>query len=193
MAAATGKSECVTCGKEKSAVRCEGCFKIFCRTHYTDHCQGLSVQLDEIQVRHDLFRQTLTEQTTDPHKHPFMKQIDEWEKDSIKIIQQTADECRQLLVQHTTKHINQMEVNLAKLTDQLKQIRQENDFNEIDLRHLKENLTQLTEELDKPANISIQQDFGSFINKMSVVVSQGEQITQIRVNTKRRTRILVES
>jgi phage regulator Rha-like protein len=179
MATATGKGRCVICGKEKRAVRCEGCSQLFCFDHLPDHRQELSIQLDEIEVNRDLLRQTITEQTTNPKKHSLIKQIDQWEEDSIKIIQQTAKGCRQLVLQHTAKHIDQIEVNLVKLTDGLRQTRQENDFNEIDLRELKQKLTQLAEELDKPSNVSIQQNSASLINKISVVVSSRKCLNYI--------------
>ncbi len=46
-----------------------------------------------------------------------------------------------------------IEFILTKLTDQLKQIRKESD-----LYPFREKLTQLAKELDKPPNVSIQQD-----------------------------------
>jgi len=55
----------------------------------------------------------------------------------------------------------------------LRQSREENDFNEIDLTQFKQKWTQLQKELDKPSNISIQQNSTSFINRISVVVSSG--------------------
>ena len=128
MATATGKARCVTCNKEKSAVRCEGCLQIFCFDHLTNHRLKLSEELDEIEINRDLFRQTLNEQINDPQKHSLIKQIDQWEEDSIKKIQQTAKECKQILVPHMTEHFNQIEVNLTKLTNQLRQTRQENYF-----------------------------------------------------------------
>jgi hypothetical protein len=73
MASGTGKARCVTCDKEKSAVRCEGCLQAFCYDHLTDHRQELSRQFDEIEVNRDLFRQTLTEQENDPQKHALIK------------------------------------------------------------------------------------------------------------------------
>jgi uncharacterized Fe-S cluster-containing radical SAM superfamily protein len=179
MATATGKALCITCNKEKSAVRCEGCQQIFCRNHLTDHCQELSEQLDEIEINRDLFQQTLNEQINDPQKHFLIKQINKWEYDSIEKIQQTAKECRHLLLEHTTEHFNKIEINLTKLTDELRKTRQENDFNEIDLNHLKQKLTQLTKELDNPSNVSIQQDSKSFINKISVVISSGKCVNYI--------------
>ncbi|CAF1619818.1 unnamed protein product [Adineta ricciae] len=171
MASGNGKSRCFTCGKEKRAVRCEGCLQVFCYDHLTDHRQELNKQLDHIEHTRDLFRQTLNEQMNHPQIHLLVKQIDQWEEDSIKTVQQTASECRQLLVQHTTKNVHNIEVNLAKLSDHLKRIRSENDFNEVDLSQFNQKLKQLAEKLDKLCNVSIQQDPTPLIHKISVVVS----------------------
>jgi hypothetical protein len=167
----TGKGRCITCDKEKSAVKCEGCSQIFCFDHLPNHRQELSVQLDQIELNRDLFRQTLNEQMNNSKKHSLIKEIDQWEEDSIKLIQQTANECRQVLRQHTNQHFNQIETNLTILTDQLRRTRQENDFNEIELNEFKQKLTQLAKQLDKPSNVSLQQGSASFINKISVVVA----------------------
>jgi chromosome segregation ATPase len=171
MATGTSRGRCIICGKEKRTVTCDGCQQLFCFDHLTDHRHELSGQLDEIEMNRDIFRQTLNEQTNNPKRHALIKQIDQWEEDSIKKIQRTARKCRELLIQHTTDHINQLEVNLAELTGQIRQIRKENDFNEIDLNQFKQKLTQLSKELDKPTNVSIHQDSASLINKISVVVS----------------------
>jgi hypothetical protein len=84
-------------------------------------------------------------------------------------IRQTADEARELLLKHADEHINKVEIKLIKLTGKLKEIREENDFNEIDLNELKQKLKELEEELSKQSNISIQQDSSSFIKKISVI------------------------
>ncbi len=65
-----GRSHCVTCGKDnKATLRCGGCLQEYCFNHLTDHRQGLSKQLDEIEVARDLFKQTLSQQTAEPEKH----------------------------------------------------------------------------------------------------------------------------
>jgi hypothetical protein len=179
MATANGKGRCITCAKEKRAVRCEGCSQLFCFDHLPDHRQQLSIQLDDIEMHRDVFRQTLNEQTTNPKNHPLIKQIDQWEEDSIRKIQQTANECRQQILRHSSEHIKNTEINLVKLTDQLRQARQENDFNEIDLHEFRQKLTQLVEELDKPKNISIQSNPSSLVNKICVVISSRKRIIYI--------------
>ncbi len=127
MATATGKARCVICGKEKSSYICGGCSQEFCFNHLADHKQELSKQFDGIEVNRDLFRQTLTEQTSNPQKHELIQQIDLWERDSIRKIRQTAEEARQLVLENTTGHIRELETKLNKLTHQLRQSREEND------------------------------------------------------------------
>jgi len=184
MATLTGKGRCITCGKEKPVVKCEGCSQLFCFDHLPNHLEELSVQLVEIEINRDIFRQTLTEQKTNPKKYSLIKQIDEWEEDAIKQIQQTAKECRQLILQHSSDHIHQIEINLVNLTDELRLTRQENDFNEIDLREFKQKLTHLEEELNNPWNIYIQRDSASLINKISVIVPSRECVDYVSVHRR---------
>jgi hypothetical protein len=174
MATATGRSRCATCGKEKAILKCGGCTQDFCYDHFGDHRQQLKVQLEEVEVNRDLFRQSLTEQTAAPQTHPLIQQIDQWERDSINKIRQTAQEARQLLLQHTNRHVKQVEVKLNKLTDQLRQGREENDFVETDLRHWNEELIQLTDELKKPSNINLRHDSKPFVTKLYVEIAAGK-------------------
>jgi uncharacterized damage-inducible protein DinB len=179
MATANSKVHCVKCGKERATSKCGGCSQDFCYKHLTDHRQELSEQLDEIEVNRDVFRQTLTQQTNDLTKHSLIEEIDKWEEDSIRKIQQTANECKQLVLQHSTAHINQIEINLTKLTDELREIRKENDFNEIDLQHLKQKLAELIEQLNEPLNISFQQNPSLLVDKISVLISSRKYLNYI--------------
>jgi len=171
MTTATAKTRCCICTKETSTFRCDGCLRNFCRDDLTKHLQTLSKQLDEIENDHDELRQTIIEQKEDSKKHPLIQQVDHWEEDSINKIKQTADECRQTLIKYTNKYIIEIENKLNNLAKQLKQTRQENQFNEIDLNQLKEELTKLDEELKKPPNVSVEQENTSFINKISIILS----------------------
>jgi chromosome segregation ATPase len=171
MATATGKSRCATCDKGNAILKCGGCTQDFCYNHFGDHRQQLNTQLGEVEVNRDLFRQTLSEQTAEPQKHSLIKQIDQWERDSIKKIRQATEEARQTLLQHTNTHIKHIEVKLNKLTDQLRQGREENDFVETDLRHWNEQLTQLTNELNKQSNISLRHDSKPFVTKLYVEIA----------------------
>ncbi|CAF4073384.1 unnamed protein product [Rotaria sp. Silwood2] len=170
---------CVKYRKQRATSKCAGCLQDLCYNHLTDHCEQLSKELDEIEINRNLFRQTLTEQTNHPKNDSLMEEINKWKEDSIIKIQQIAEECKQLLIQYTNKYFNQLEIDLVKLTDQLRQTRQENDFNEIDLNQLKEKLTQLKKDLDQPPKVSITQDSTCFIKKISIIRSSRKCISYI--------------
>ena len=171
MATSTIKNRCIICDKEKASFRCEGCLQTFCNKHCNDHRQELSKQLDEIEVTRDLLRQTFNEQTIDPQKHPLIQQINQWEQDSIRKIQKTAKEAKQLIIKHTNGYTTEIEIELAKLTDQLRENREENDFVESDLNQWREELKRLEEEFIKPSNISIQQSSIPLVTTISVQIS----------------------
>lgn len=144
--------------------------------HFNDHCQELNQQLDEIELNRDLFRQALTEQINNSQMRVAIERIDQWEQKSIDTIQRTAKECREKLLRHANADCNEIEIGLMEFTDRLKATRRENDFNEIDLKQLKERLSTLQRRLDQILNISIQQDSSSFIGNISLVLaSTGKQ------------------
>ena len=152
-------------------MKCGGCSRDFCFNHVIDHRQELSKQMDEIEVTRDLFRQTLTEQTSKPQKHALMQEIDQWEHDSIQKIRETAKEARELLLKHTGGYFNVMEVKLNELTDQLRESREENDFIETDIQQWKEQLKRLEDELHKPSEITVRHDLAPLVTKIGVSTS----------------------
>ena len=172
MATANGKTQCSICGKETSTFNCGGCSQNFCRNDLTIHFQKLSQDLDEIENDYDQFRQKLNEQKDNPKKCQLIQQIDQWEDESINKIKQIANECRDRLINYTNKFVIKIENKLNDITKELKRIRQENEFNEIDLDQSKQKLNKLKEELDKSSNISIEQQSSTFINKIFLINSK---------------------
>ena len=172
MAASNSEIEqCVRCGKAKNrSFPCKGCSKMFCNKCFPSHLHELSGDLDEIVMQCDQFRQTLNEQMKDPNKHALIDKINKWERESMEKIKAVARESRQLLQQEIKKHFGSVEKELSELTNKIKGIRAEDDFNETHLKELREKLKQLECAIDKPANVSVKQDDGAFIKKISVVV-----------------------
>jgi len=179
---ATNKAHCATCSKEKAILKCEGCTQTFCYNHVVDHRQELNKQLEDVEITCDLIRDTLIKQTADSQKHPLIQKINEWEHDSIEKIRQTAEEARRMLMKYTIGHVAEIEVKLSKVTKQIRQSRQENDFFETELRQWKENLTKLKQELPlKSPSITIRQDSTPLVTKMYVDVL-GKFIILIKKN-----------
>jgi chromosome segregation ATPase len=164
MTTAADKTQCVICEKEETATsRCVGCSQEFCFDHLTEHRQELKKQLEEIEGHRDLFLQT-----TDSQKHSVIKEIDQWEHESIEKIKQTAEEIRQIVSININENMDPTKDRLNKLTDQLKQSREQDEIIETDLQKWKEELQQIREQLNRPSNIIIQQSSIPLINKIQV-------------------------
>ncbi|CAF0795510.1 unnamed protein product [Adineta steineri] len=171
MATANNKAQCFVCNKEKNTYNCKGCSNEFCFPHLIEHRQRIETQLDAIINDHDQFRQTIIQQEQNPLNSSLIQQINQWETSSIEKIQQTAQECRETVIKLTQKSINDVEKQFSELSQKLKEIREENEFNEIDLKRFQLKLTQITKEFLQPSNISIRQDSQEIINKISVISS----------------------
>jgi len=172
MATAIGKTHCIICSKEKATLKCGGCSQDFCYNHWDFHRQELNKKFDEIEVNRDFFKQSLNQHTEQLNNNILIEKINQWEENSIKLIQQTAEETKNILKRTTKEYIDQIEIKLNELTNQLRESRQENDFNETSLRQFQEELNKLTEELTVPLNISIREDSIPLINKISVEISR---------------------
>ena len=98
------------CDEETNTYSCRGCSKEFCFDHLAEHRQFLKEQLHLIQDDFNQFRQNLIDMKNNSQKHPLIKQIDQWENESIRKIKQKANQCRQLLNDYTKQSINSIEM-----------------------------------------------------------------------------------
>lgn len=93
------------------------------------------------------------------NNHILIEEIRKWEQNSINIIQQTANEARQIILDNINKYNDQLEIKLNEFDDRLRQSRDANNFNENNLHQLREELNRLTKKMNKSLNISIRLDF----------------------------------
>src|ERR1700733_4792261 len=98
MATTTLNTHCFICNKKKATFKCTGCLEEFCYKHLTDHRQELNKQLNDIEMNHNLLRQTLNQNIENPNNHFLIQKIDQWEQDSMKKIQETAKQARDILL-----------------------------------------------------------------------------------------------
>ena len=171
MATSTGKTQCVRCAKDKCTYKCAGCSKDFCMNHLKDHQKDLEKQFDEIELNRKTFQESLAEQRNKLQDNPLLKQIDAWERDSIKGVRETAEAAKLLLTQQINGHYIEIEIKLNKLTNQLNEIREENDFNEINLRRFHDDFTRLSTESVKVPIMTFSQDSSSCMNNIHGKVS----------------------
>ncbi|CAF1362744.1 unnamed protein product [Adineta steineri] len=171
MAMANSKTQCFTCKKEKITYPCKGCSKEFCFTDLAEHKQLLNDELHHITNECNEFRERINEQKQNVQNYSLLEQIDQWEINSIKKIQQKAQEYREIVIKSSQAFIDGIEKKFHDLSEQIQLLHKENDFNEINLNYLTNQLRKITEELNDPSKISIQQDSKSFINEISIISS----------------------
>ncbi|CAF1502937.1 unnamed protein product [Adineta steineri] len=171
MAMASNKTQCFTCNKDKITYSCEGCSKRFCFTDLAEHKQILNNELNHIINNYDEFKQRINEQKQNPQNHSLIKQINQWEINSIQKIQKKAEDCRKIVIESLRTFLYDTEKKFNNLSEQIKHIHAENEFNEINLNYLRNQLMEITQELNYPSNISIQQDSQPFINEISIISS----------------------
>ncbi|CAF1312321.1 unnamed protein product [Adineta steineri] len=97
------------------------------------------------------------------------EQIDQWERNSIEIIQEKAKDCREIVIKSSQPYINDIKKKFNNLNEQIKQFHSENDFNEINLIYLRNRLIKITQALNNSLNIYIQEDSKSFINEIAII------------------------
>ncbi|CAF4128878.1 unnamed protein product [Adineta steineri] len=179
MARANNKTQCFTCNKDKITYPCKGCSREFCLTHLTEHQQNLNEELNYIINDYDQFKQTINEQK---QNHLLIKQINQWEINSIKKIQQKAQEYREIIIKSSQTCINDTEMKFKDLNEQIKQIHKENEFNEINLEYLTNQLMKITQELNNLSNMSIQQNLQPFINQISIIITEKPKFNKWKQN-----------
>ena len=174
MATASNKTICIICEKIKVTYICQGCSNHFCFPHLSEHRTNIAREFDELQNDHDQLRQQIIDWKNDFTKHPLIKQIDQWEEDSIKKIQQQAKQCKKEWINYSNTFLLKMEKKLHDLAERIKEIHREDAFNEIDVNHLKRTSENLEKQLNQPANVFIHKKSTSFINKISLVLPSGK-------------------
>ncbi|CAF1570257.1 unnamed protein product [Rotaria magnacalcarata] len=175
----SNKPRCATCGKNIGTFTCRGCSQDFCLSHAQEHRQLLGKKMDEdVILIHDQLQQCLNQQVKQPSLHPLMKEINEWEKQSIEKIQLVAQNTRQKFLDIISKHTNNAKIALISIKEQLSRARDEDDFFEADINEWKEKLEKLKTDLNTPKAITIKLDdnMNSFIPKISI--SEGPMIIE---------------
>jgi chromosome segregation ATPase len=165
------ENHCAKCNKKNVIAKCEGCLQEFCHNDFENHRKELDQKLDYIEANRDLLQQVLIQQITEPHKHPLMQQVDQWEQETINKVKKIAEETRKRLLNYTNRHTSTIKLELDSLTDRLKQSRQEIDFMETNLNEWNQQLIRLEEELNKPSDVKIGYDSTPFITKIYVDIS----------------------
>ncbi|CAF0998839.1 unnamed protein product [Adineta steineri] len=169
MAMTNNRRKCFICNKDKITYPCEGCLKNFCLMDLTKHRQILNEELHHIINDYDQFKQIFNEQKPSSHDLSLIDQINQWKINSINQIKQKAKDCIETVIKCSQTFLNDIEKRFNDINEQIKQFQRENEFNEINLNYLRNQLRKITEELNNPPKTSIEQDCQAFTNEISII------------------------
>ncbi|CAF2121306.1 unnamed protein product [Rotaria magnacalcarata] len=170
--AAINSKQCFICKKEKASLySCEGCSEKFCPQDLPKHHEEHVSELEKIVTDCDTFQQSINEHQQDCNHHPLIQQVNEWERDSITKIKQTAEDCRQKLIKPADDNIAEIKKKLNQFITALIKKRADLDFHEIHLNKWRLLLEELKKKLEQPRNVSILEERTSFINKISIITN----------------------
>jgi hypothetical protein len=150
-----------TCRQTGIAI-CEGCSQSFCGKHFPDHRHFLGKEMNEIMEEYNHFENSLNEHRNNPDSHSLVKQIKEWEQQSINKIHQRAKELRSKLYESTNVHVNELLVKLHCISEELNEYRKDNAFTETDFGRWKESLSDLKLKFISSSTITINQHSNFF-------------------------------
>jgi hypothetical protein len=147
VAAMTSKTRQI-CGshpgcKSISVTNCEGCQARFCIQHFNEHRHALNKELDEISGGYDELNDLFIQKHDSIPSHATIDKINQWEKESIAIIQQRAQGLRDQFTTLEKERVNEFSNKFQRPALEIGQARQENSYIETDLLRWKELLKDL--------------------------------------------------
>lgn len=187
------RSLCSICGKVPSLSYCVGCKRVFCTDHAEQHRIELSGLLDKILHEHNQCKQTIIQYTEEYNSHPLMKQINEWEIQSIEKIHQVAIDARKQVLNAFGQFASNAITTMKNLTDELAQAQNDDNFIETDIRQWMDTLIKIKKELDKPPTINIQKGSNDipFVSKITVSISEIFEKYAGRISIKDEGKLIV--
>ncbi|CAF2538389.1 unnamed protein product [Rotaria sp. Silwood2] len=128
------------------------------------------------------FNKNLVDCTKEPRRHPIIKQIYDWERQSISIIRQVAEDARKLVLNNLNKHKNKITENIVSITRQLNKARQDDNFDEIDLKEWMQKCNKLKSDLALSDMINIRHGHDTLITRLIISIIPAEVFGQAADN-----------
>ncbi len=146
-------------------------FNNFCFNYLTHHREMINQEFTQIEHQLNSFRQKLDDQKENPNHYSLIRQINQWENESINKIKQTAQQCRDEI----NKYLIKIENKFNELTQKTKEIGKQNKINEINSKQIQEKFNKLNKEFEKPKNVSIEQKSSTFIHQIFVRIKESKK------------------
>jgi hypothetical protein len=154
-----------------ASLECIGCKKSFCNEHIMDHRRSFDKEMDDIMNKLNQIKKDLDPQTNKADHLTLEKEIKKWKNDSIAKIKKQANELQDKLRQSFDAPKTDMLSRIQKLSDELKKLRETNNFVEQDIDKWKKTLKDLETYVTWSAKVRVaRHDNDSLVGTLSVDV-----------------------
>jgi len=134
-------------------IRCDGCNDRFCSTHFSEHRHHLDTLLERVCNDRDSLCEKIDNLgaascTNHPQLITLLNEINEWENKTLKMVKQTADRARQQVNEMMNSDNKIAEIELDKVSKELRRRKEDDDYFEQDIQRLSKQLEQIQIDLN---------------------------------------------
>jgi hypothetical protein len=139
---------CSKCEKGRGTFFCVGCEAYFCRRCYEQHRQEMANHLEGFFGHHNELRQQINKETEEKNfDSSLMIEIEDWQTKTIEKVKRVAEQAKQQVVKLLNSKKTEIKSEFEKFSEELIQLKENDDFLEYDLERLKQTVDQLNQKL----------------------------------------------
>lgn len=150
MATSKNSRQCSKCKDNVGSFNCEGCKEIFCTRHSLEHRQQLNNQFEQLMTGINVIVQQAQDnkQQNESFKKDFHDQIEDWENNMIEQIRERGKQLHQQLDELVTNRNKTIINTTQSLANEVRERHEKEDFLEHNIEQIKQNISQLEEEIN---------------------------------------------
>ena len=145
---------CTQCACLPSAASCDGCQRRFCYTCFNGHHDELARDLDDIvNCRNEIVETMRIHMPNDvTGQSACFEEINQWESGMYNQIDRVASKARELIRHHLSEARRNAQMELDRLSEELKEKQMTGGYMENDLNRMRQQLTKLAEKVQNCKN-----------------------------------------
>lgn len=154
-------------------VKCKSCWQ-------ADGSRRSTAQYQELNSSENLSNghyEPMPDQKMSAKRHAMIQQVDDWERNAMNNIRQTADEARRIIMKHITYEFGHIGEKLSSLGDQIRRSSEEGEVMSKNVSQWQDELSQLTKQLIIPPTIEVKEISTPLVTKIVVHIFEQSSLT----------------
>lgn len=165
---------------------CIGCDQYFCAKDFRGHREGIFGEMDKIVESRNQLQETINNSVQlGDQNSPVIAEIDNWEKTTIKKVQEVAAQAREQTIQLLNVNRVKIQTEFRSFSQELAALKESEDFVEHDLARLNKLISQFKTDIQQaaqPMNVKFHTEQSDKINWETLIF-----VEEIRTNNNQPT------